>query len=169
MSDPFVMRYQEQRLGTMHAIGDSTVTDAQGRFQLQKMPRTDVYLRLDGEDILPEEYGRFVAGGIGTLSGGLMESLQIVVAVRVHVQVELDDPSSADRIRVLDIDKNPVIINVFAGNSRSETSTLSLVDGRTPIIVVPDNATTMVFLKDGKEVRTINLGLIAGEINQIRW
>lgn len=98
-----------------------------------------------------------------------MESLQIVVAVRVHVQVELDDPSSADRIRALDVDKNPVIINVFAGNSRSETSTLSLVDGRTPVIVVPDNATTMVFLKDGKEVRTINLGLIAGEINQIRW
>jgi hypothetical protein len=169
MGDTFIMRDEGQPLGTMHAIGEQTMTDAEGRFEIGNMPRTDIYLRLDGENILPEEYGRFTEGGIETLSGGAVENLRVVVSVRIHVQVELDDPRSADRIRILDMDRQPVVINVFAGNSRTESTTLQLVEGRTPVIVVPDTAEQMVFLKDGEEVKVVNLGLIPGEINRIRW
>ena len=167
--DPFSMRVGGQPVSTSHASGQGTRTDAQGRFELQNMPRTNIYLRLDGEEILPLEYGRGVEGGIEALSGGAVESLRIHVSVRVHVQVELNDPESADQFRVLDVQGQQLPINVFMGASRRTTRLLQLVDGRSPVMVLPEDANTMVFLKDGQEVKTINLGLIPGEINRIRW
>ena len=167
--DPFRLQIGGQTVSTSHASSTGTITDAQGRFELKSLPRTDVYLRLDGEDILPLEYGRGVEGGIETLSGGAVENLLVTVSVRVHVQVELDDPNSADQIQVLDVERQLLPINVFAGNSRRTSRELDLVDGRTPVMVLPDHATTMVFLKNGTEVKTVNLGLIPGEVNRIRW
>jgi hypothetical protein len=83
--------------------------------------------------------------------------------------VELNDPESADQFRVLDVQGQQLPINVFMGASRRTARMLQLVDGRSPVMVLPEDAATMVFLKDGQEVKTINLGLIPGEINRIRW
>ncbi|MEO6597430.1 MAG: carboxypeptidase-like regulatory domain-containing protein, partial [Planctomycetota bacterium] len=153
---------------TMHNRSEAQdTTDAEGRFTLPNVPKHHVYLRLDGESILPVEYGRGVAGGLLELSNDRPD-VRIEVGVRVHLQVELLAPTSADTIAVLDAAGKTVIINVFSGRSRSETDELSLADGKSPVFVVPDSAATLVLSKAGKEVRREVLQLHAGGVNTLQ-
>lgn len=160
---------QSMRGFTMHAQAVArTTTDADGRFELRRVPHHDVYLRLDGDNILPLEYGRGEAGGLLGLAAGDSERLRIVVAARMHVQVELLDRLAADSISVLDDSGAPVSLTVFRGRSRNDSETLLLVDGKSPVFVVPDRATTLVLSKDQKEVRREPLQLRAGAVNSLR-
>ncbi|MFY9344699.1 MAG: carboxypeptidase-like regulatory domain-containing protein, partial [Planctomycetota bacterium] len=163
-SDPHSLRGR-----TMHARAVARATSgSDGRFFLPKVPHRAVYLRLDGDTILPLEYGRDVAGGLLELAAGSPEDLRLVVAVRVHVQVELLDPASADAIRVLDGDGRALIVNVFEGRGRRETDELELPGGKSPVFVVPDSAATLVLAKAGKEVRREPLQLRPGAVNTLR-
>lgn len=161
-----------QRVGgsTMHGRALATATsDAEGRFELHDVPKDHAYLRLEGEGILPLEYGRGTAGGLLVLTNGDVRDVRIEVCVRMHVQVELRDPTSADALAVHDLDGASIVINVFSGRSRRESDTLEFVDGKTPVFVVPDTASALVLLKGGKEVRREPLQLLAGAVNALRY
>jgi len=161
-----------QRLGnsTMHGRAVATTTsDATGRFELHDVPKDRAYLRLDGENILPLEHGRGVEGGLLVLTGGRTSDLRIEVRVRVHVQVELVDAGLADTLAVLDLAGRPLIVNVFQGRSRRETDTLPFTDGKTPVFVVPDTASTLVLRKGDQEVRREPLQLRVGAVNSLRF
>ena len=154
----------------MHADTTArTVTDADGRFALANVPKTRVYLRLDGEPILPLEYGRRVAGGLLELCGGDPGQLRIVVGVRLHVQVELADPALATDLAVLDGDGKPIVINVFVGRGRREVDRLAFEAGKSPVFVVPDTTATLVLWKGRAEVRREALRLQAGAVNKLTY
>lgn len=159
------------RIGSTNLHGNAiatATTDAEGRFTLTDVPKTRAYLRLDGEAILPEEFGRDVAGGLLELANGAAERLRIEVGVRVHVQIELGDPSAADAFMVLDERDQPITINIFTGRGRREQDQVELNDGRSVVFVVPDDARTLVLRKAGKDVRREVLNLRPGEVNTLR-
>lgn len=161
-----------QHLGgsTMHGRALATTTsDAEGRFELRDVPKEHAYLRLEGEGILPLEYGRGTPGGLLVLTNGDVRNVRIEVGVRLHVQVELSDPTSAECVVVLDAGGNEVLINVFTGRGRRESDTLAFADGKTPVFVLPDTATTLILRKGETEVRREALQLRAGEVNTRRY
>lgn len=154
---------------TMHERAVATATtDAQGRFLLPRVPKARAYFRIDGDDLVPVEPGRDLAGGILDLCGGRPHDLRLEVGVRMHVQIELADPGRADAIAVLDDAGVNVTLSVFRGRSRNETHELPLTDGRSPVFVVPDAARTLVLTKGGKEVARETLQLRAGDVNTLR-
>ncbi len=158
------------RESTFHSQGKVATTDAEGRFVLQRVPKERVYLRLDGEDILPLEYGRDDARGIGGVSHGEVESLELRVQVRYHFQVELSGPEAgtADEIEVLDGAGERIPINLFLGNSRRTTDSVELKDGKSDALVVPEAARTLVLRSKGVELRRTPLHLVTGELNIVR-
>jgi RNA polymerase sigma-70 factor (ECF subfamily) len=160
-----------QRVGgsTRHGRTEAVATtDAEGRFSLRDLPKQHVYLRLDGDRILPLEYGRGVPGGLLALTGGEAGDLRIEVGVRMHVQIELLDVASADSLAVLDAEGRRIIVNVFSGRGRQETESLQLSEGRSPVFVVPDTAVTLVLSKAGVEVRREALQLRPDGVNTLR-
>ncbi len=155
---------------TMHSrAATTTTTDDAGHFHLTNVPHTRVYLRIDGEPILPIEFGREVPGGLLELSAGQTGHLRIVATRRMHVQVELSDPALADGLVILDLEGRCLPINVFAGRSRRTTDTLPLENGKSPVFVAPDTAATIVLRKAEKEVRREPLTLRSGAVNELRF
>ncbi len=155
---------------TMHGRALAVATsDAEGRFELKDVPKENAYLRLEGEGILPVEYGRGAPGGLLVLTNGDVRNVRVEVCVRMHVQVELSDPETADELAVHDAGGEAIMINVFRGRSRSETDTLAFAAGKTPVFVVPDTATTLFLRKGGKEVRREALQLRPGDVNVLRY
>lgn len=155
---------------TMHAQAMHTRTDADGRFALREVPHRHVYLRLDGEAILPLEYGRGVDGGLLELTGAHPTAVTVTVSVRVHVQVELARPELAAALWVLDANGRRLDIDLFEGRSRSTYDELQIKDGRTPVFVVPDSAATLVLLRpDGTEAQRHALVLVPGDVNRLRF
>ena len=96
MCDAFRTRFREQTLGTQHSTTAGTVTGEDGRFRLERVPRDLVYLRLEGDSIIVLEYGRDAKGGLQSLFGKDPKDLEIVVTVRVHLKVEIEDKDLAD-------------------------------------------------------------------------
>jgi len=151
---------------TVHAQGQRVVhTDADGRFELERMPRTAVYLRVDGDDVVPVEFGRGAEHGISSLAPDV-ENLEIRVSVRIHAQVH-GAPPEAEAIAVLDADDERLPINVFHGDGRRTTQTLELTDGRSVVFAVPETATRLVLLKEGEPMRTVRLQLVPGQVHRI--
>jgi len=152
--------------------GGETRTDAEGRFELHRVPREGVYLELDGESILPLELGRGAEGleGVSAVELGKLDELVIHVSLRCHVKVELapDQVALVDEVQILDARDEPMRLHVFEGNSRTETDAIELQDGRSDVMVVGDEARTLVLRHGGLEVRRVPLRLDAREVNVIR-
>ena len=174
MCDAFRLKHMGRTLSTSHAGLDGTTTDADGRFVLLNLPKSLVYLRIDGEDIVPLEYGRYVDGdtrfakSIRELPADKIEQLEIRVGRRCHFQVELADPSFADELSVLDGEGDPVELSVFAGNSRRDGPRQELRGGRSEVIACPDDGVMLVLRKSGAEVSRRKLELKPGEVLSLR-
>jgi RNA polymerase sigma-70 factor (ECF subfamily) len=168
MTDALFLRYQGRVVSTNHAGQPrSTETDAEGKFELENMPRELVYLRIDGDDVVSEDWGRRNEGGLAALSNGRVEELEVVVRLRVRMQVHLADPAEADAVRVLDADGAAVVINLIQAGSRSEREVFPLVAGRSDVLTVDDSAATLVLEREGQEVRRVPLALQRGELNRV--
>ncbi|MBK8180898.1 MAG: carboxypeptidase regulatory-like domain-containing protein [Planctomycetes bacterium] len=180
MCDAFRLKHEGRTLSTSHATLDPAFTDAEGRFELRNLPKSLVYLRIDGEDIVPLEYGRRREADGGAGSGaeqaksapGLpvdrIESMEVTVSRRCHFQVALADPEFADELCVLDEEGVQVELSLFAGTGRREGARLPIQAGRTEVIACPDNGVTLVLRKAGAEVLRRNLELVPGEVLQVR-
>ena len=70
MCDTHRIEFEAGRGSTMHRTVEGTRTDRDGRFTLENVPKSLVYLRLDGEHCLPLEYGRNVEGSFSELANG---------------------------------------------------------------------------------------------------
>ncbi|MEQ1895587.1 MAG: carboxypeptidase-like regulatory domain-containing protein, partial [Planctomycetota bacterium] len=98
MCDALVSRLDGEIVGTQHEVAAGVVTDAEGRFELVNVPRTLAYLRLQGAETIPLEWGRGLAGGLAQLAGEEPERVRITVERRCHFRVELADPGLADEL-----------------------------------------------------------------------
>ena len=168
MCDTFRLSYEGAVLSTWHSSIEGTVTDERGHFELEHVPRELVYLRLDGEESVPVEYGRHVEGGLGELSRGRLQDLEITVPLRVRLRVLLAAPGEADAVAVLDENGERITINVFEARGRHESPTVRLSEGRSEVLTITDSATTLVLLRGEDEVRRVPLTLVRGVVNEIR-
>jgi hypothetical protein len=164
--DTFHMKIDEGG-STSHADIEPVMTDERGHFTLSKVPKKGVYLRLDGTNILPVEFGRGV--GLETESRGQpVDKLRIEVSVRCHLQVNIEDePELADEVEVLDQTGRPVSIDIFVGNGRRTTRRAEVAEGRSAVLAVPETAATVVFYKGNKEVDRKAIRLTPGKVTTV--
>lgn len=168
MCDSFRTKYQGLTIRTQHSSVEGTRTDEQGRFELKNVPNNLVYLRLDGTNTIPLEWGRHVEGGLAQLVGQDHDALEITVGQRCHFQVQLDNPTEADHIAALDAAGERLSLSEFTARGRRDGPTFALLEGRTPVLGVSDQATTLVLLREDEEVRRIPLRLTPGEQITVR-
>jgi RNA polymerase sigma-70 factor (ECF subfamily) len=174
MCDAFQARVDGRIVSTSHEALDGVTTDNEGRFELPNVPRSLVYLRVDGEPILPLEYGRYVEGdarfvkSIRELPADKIENLEIVVARRCHLQLEVADPQFADELSVLDVEGEPLELSIFVGNGRKEGPRAPIVDGRSNVIATPDTGRTLVLYKAGVELTRRPIELAPGDVQHVR-
>lgn len=168
MCDALELRLEGEIIATHHGSVEGTSTDENGLFVLTRVPRTAAYLRLEGAEIIPLEWGRHLAGGLEELSGAHPEELVITVERRCHFQVELGVPGEADELGVVDEQGNALVISEFFGNARNDTERHPLREGRSSTLAVSDHATTLVLYRAGAEVRRLPLRLAPGEPTIVR-
>lgn len=171
--DVVTIRPNEHSQSTFHSTAKSVVTDADGRFEIKRLPRGKVYLRLDGENILPIEFGRDGRGnegGIGSASQRQVDDLLITASLRYHMQLELapDRADLADSFHVIDGDGAKLTINAFEGSSRRSTDECQIHDGKSPVVVVNEEAKMLVLSKAGRETLRLPLTLAPTGVNIVR-
>jgi RNA polymerase sigma-70 factor (ECF subfamily) len=164
MCDAFRTEVKPGMASTSHASVEGTRTDAEGRFELRRVPKNLVYLRIEGEGLIPLEYGRG-----GELPADRIERLEITVDRRCHFKVELTDPAAADEVAVLDAEGNELILNIFVGDGRRENERAPIAEGLSHTLAVSDAGRTLVLYLQGKEVGRVPLALEPGEMKEIRW
>lgn len=169
MCDALETRVEGQLVSTQHEAAAGTSTDAEGWFELQRVPERAVYLRIQGADTLPLEWGRGLAGGLAELAGEDPEDVLITVERRCHFQVELAVPDEADELGVLDAEGRALTISEFLGNSRHDTERHRIVEGRSNTLAVGDRAVTLVLYRGGSEVRRVALALDPGTPASLRF
>ncbi len=146
---------------TMLEHRETVLTDAEGRFELVRVPTTGMRLVLLSDDIVPEVYD--VNEGEQS-----PEDLQLVVEVRCHLQVELDDPSYADGFVVRDADGERLSIHELSENSHSSSSSMEILGGRSPVVSVSARARTVELILFGEVVDTASVDLLPGILNRVR-
>jgi RNA polymerase sigma-70 factor (ECF subfamily) len=179
MCDTYVARVGGQVIGTSHSMVEGTTTDAEGRFELENVPVSLVYLRVEGESILPLEFGRVPARSQGPgdaeqelsgLPGDSILELEIRVESRAHLRVELRDAAAAERFAVLDAAGEPVILNLMLSGSRRESTEMPIREGgRSDTLALSDTGTTLVLYKGGAEVGRLPLALVPGEVTTVTF
>jgi hypothetical protein len=176
MCDAFRAQWQGSILGTSHSAVDGVRTDEQGRFELKDVPKSLVYLRIDGEGILPLEYGRFVEGDpryvhteVRALPLDEIESLEILVDRRAHLQVELNEPASADQFALVDERGIELELSAFSGHGRREGLRLPIYEGRSDVVAGTDRARLIVLFKGGAEIARFPVALVPGETKTVRF
>lgn len=176
MCDAFRAQWQGAILGTSHSAVQGVRTDSDGRFELTDVPKSLVYLRIDGEGILPLEYGRFVEGDerfehaeVRALPSEGIDSLEIRVDRRAHLQVELADPASADQFALVDERGVELELSAFSGHGRREGLRHPIYAGRSDVVAGSDRARSIVLFKAGEEIARFAVALVPGETKSVRF
>lgn len=167
--DTFSFQFDDGGRATRHADIKGATTDESGRFTIRGIPKKGVYLRIDAANILPREFGRGV-GLEGAAKGQELDKLRIEVAVRCHLQVDLGPQAElANAVSVLDSSGKQVNIDVFfGGTGRRTMDRVEITDGRTAVLAVPENVTTVILLKDMKEVLRKPVKLVPGQVTTVK-
>ncbi|MFN0205316.1 MAG: sigma-70 family RNA polymerase sigma factor [Planctomycetota bacterium] len=142
-------------------------TDENGKFIIKRIAKKDVWLRVNGGMIVPKEFA------IG--SSDDPEKLRFVVSERIHMKIELKDPSEKiDSFSVLDAGDRTMDIHVFFGDLRTTTQVAKLSAGKSVTVAIEETARTLVLYKtetevyNRTEVRRMPLDLKPGEITVVR-
>ncbi|MBI3845771.1 MAG: sigma-70 family RNA polymerase sigma factor [Planctomycetes bacterium] len=148
------------------AARQAIITEADGRFSIACVPHDGVFLRIDGDRIVPREFA--------LADDGPRRGLEIVVSRRCHFRLELGEPvAGATRFSVLDAEGNLVPLNTFLGVSRDTSAYGVLDNGISNVYAVDETARTLVLKTDGSgagteiELRRIPIELEPGKLNVI--
>jgi RNA polymerase sigma-70 factor (ECF subfamily) len=176
MCDAHRARANGQVIGTRHMTREGVVTNGEGYFELRNVPRSLVYLRIEGESILPLEYGRDhdendarFAGRPRGLPEREIEDMEIAVEQRCHLVVELSDPTAADQLGVLTAEGRPLTINIMTATGRRDGPRLPITGGRSATMAVPDIGATLVLYLAGEEVGRAPIRLQPGEVTNVTF
>ena len=145
----------EEHLG--FDIGSSVVTDADGRFDLENIATTDVFLRLSGESIVPELH-RALPERVD------LESLELRVGRRCRVRFRWGEwLGRADTMHLVDDSDAELTPLILRGNSIAPMNEVRIGEGGSGLLAVPDLAATAVFYSAGEEVGRTPVRFSPGE------
>ena len=140
--------------------GPRTKTDAEGRFTFRDVPKDRVHVSIYGDAILPL---------IDELSNlGDPTNLNIIVRARYHIEVILDDPSTADTITARDADDNVVLLAIIRSGSHDQRAEVQIENRRSGVLAVGGAMRKLLLLKDGEVVAEIPVTLTPGQTTVIR-
>jgi len=151
--------------GTWHESGATVLTDAGGRFALQNLPRERAYLRLAGDEVMPDVLGN----GETTWPFAAEQELRIALRRRCHFQVELLDAAAADRVTLLDGAGKALSLSEFEGDGSFSSDRMPIHDGRTSVLATTDDAATLVLSSNRREVRRVPIALVPGQLTVLRY
>ena len=171
--DPQVMTRGAGR-SVRHRSTAGTVTDDDGYFELTRVPRSLVYLRLDGEGILPLEFGRVSGYGDSAEKSGLpheaVTELEIEVVQRAHLRVVLSNPGSADTFSVLDAAGETVPLHLIRANGHSTSGSMPIhSEGRSDVIALAETGAVVVLHAGVVEVGRAPVELVPGEVVDVTF
>jgi hypothetical protein len=139
--------------------GESVRAGDDGTFELVDVPRRHVSFLLTGEHV-----------GYAFASVEDVEDPRdhrFVVAARVRVEIELLDPSCADAARATDDSGGTMDFVDARADGSSIYARLVLAIGRSGLVALSSDATTIVLAKSGEVVESIPVRLVPGEVARI--
>ena len=141
--------------------GDSTTTDAEGRFAFETLSPEGLSLQLISPNLLVVDWKPPLGAKLG--------DLEIQVALRCHVQVDLGDrPDSAESFVVLDGAGAKVEALEYRGPMAMVHDPVPIELGRSPVVAITEDAKLLVLSKGGQEVARFPLSLAPGELKIVR-
>ncbi|MEO6709418.1 MAG: sigma-70 family RNA polymerase sigma factor [Planctomycetota bacterium] len=147
----------------MQSFGASTTTDEKGRFSFLGEDPGRFQFSCSSETILPVMMWQ-------PKPGQSLDSLEIVVWLRCHLQVDLGDrKQAADAFAALDASGKRTPIMAFHGPMMTFGEFSKFDDGKSEVVIVRDSCRSIVLYLDGKEVGRLPLSLRSGELNVVRW
>jgi RNA polymerase sigma-70 factor (ECF subfamily) len=146
--------------------GASTVTDAEGRFELEHVAREGIFLTVYGDPILSTFFD-FPEKDASTSK--TFDNVEIDVVRRCHVQVELTDRTwRADSFAVLDAAGTRLNLSIIRGENDESNTVMPLIEGRSAVIALGEDASTLVLLQGKTEVERHPVALTPGELSVVR-
>ena len=143
-------------------IGRSATTDSAGRFALEGVTTEPAFLRIEGEDIVPELF-RDVPPGAD------LQALELVVERRARLQVEWSEwVGRADELQVVGEGGVPLELVDLDGGGLTPRPSIEVVEGLSPALAVPASAVEAILLRGGEEVARVPLQLAPGELLLLR-
>jgi RNA polymerase sigma factor (sigma-70 family) len=142
------------------ASGAWCVTDENGAFELLGVPRSGVTLHVSGGGV--QDPGLELEAGFDPLA------LEVVVGVRVSLQVTVDGAlGQAERFACLDASGELVELETPSQAGIWLLQHCDLVDRRSPVVRVGDEAQTLVLYVGNEELTRVPLVLRQGELNRV--
>jgi hypothetical protein len=140
--------------------GGRATTDADGRFELESLPKDRAELALSSDEIIPTSLALDAEDD--------PSALRVLVHARCHLQIELGDPELADTFAVADGDGERLDVNVLTSGSHNAYTSFPIQDGRSGVVSVSSAARELRLYKDEVLVTTLPLRLRRGELNVLR-
>lgn len=143
------------------AEAQTQLTGADGAFEFHDVPE-DVGLIVTGDTIL------FAWAEVAGQED--VEAIEVVARLRMQLLVELDPPRErADGFRVLDPAGQELVLTVIRGDGPFYGPRMALVDGRSAVVSLDEEAATLVLLRGEETVARVPLNLAADEVNVVRY
>ncbi|HTF90145.1 MAG TPA: carboxypeptidase-like regulatory domain-containing protein, partial [Planctomycetota bacterium] len=147
----------------MQSFGASTTTDEKGRFSFLGEAPENFQFSASSESIVPMFSWQ-------PKPGQPLDSLEIVVWLRCHLQVDLGDrKDEADTFVALDASGKRTPIMAFHGPMMTFGEFSKFSDGKSEVVIVRDSCRSIVLYLDDKEVGRLPVTLRSGELNIVRW
>lgn len=137
-------------------------TGDDGVFVFENVPKQGVEVFANGDSILFR--GRMVEPDVDPLA------FDLVVDRRVHLQVEIAPPvDRVDRVKVLDAFGRPMLLRVMRGLSAHTNRSAAVLDGRSEVLSLGEDAAQIVFERGGEEVGRLPARLVVGDVNRVQY
>ncbi|MEM7205186.1 MAG: sigma-70 family RNA polymerase sigma factor [Planctomycetota bacterium] len=142
-------------------LGDSTKTDAEGRFELIELPRQHVQLHLVSDQIAP------AYASVDQIRDP--DAFDVEVLARVHLEVEVAAREGApEHIQAVDDAGSIVPFLAMRADGYSHLSQVTLVNGRSGVLTITSNAVSLQFLRGGEVVDAMPISPRPGQSLQIQ-
>ncbi|MBK8180189.1 MAG: sigma-70 family RNA polymerase sigma factor [Planctomycetes bacterium] len=169
----FMARHAGRNLFSTSMSLDGTVTDSDGRFVLERLPREGVSLDFSGNNVVdrgvtPDPAMFSEPSGEQGSAEGRRPHLRIVLERRMQVQVELVDPEFADQFALLDAEGRELTMTLRTGTTTYFMARPPILEGHSHVASVGQGARTVVFYRGDQEVGRTPVRLLPGEITLVR-
>lgn len=151
--------------------GAGAVTDADGRYRFERLPRDGVTLHVKHPDILPEEFRLARDEHGGPRERDDWKSIDFVCKHRFHVQVEIDPGlATSGSISLLNAAGEETLIQVFSAGGHMSTGRYHFQTEKTEVMSVSGDVREVVIRdEEGAELGRQSVELEFGELNSIEF